>query len=100
MTHRISFEENGKRGGCVVLPAGSVLSERLDAESSPLLFGCRSGICGTCLIEVVSASGGALELPDEDERELLELIAPDRPLARLACRIALTADLVVRLPVE
>ncbi|MBC6436085.1 2Fe-2S iron-sulfur cluster binding domain-containing protein, partial [Nostoc sp. HG1] len=28
------------------------LSEHLTIQNSPVLFGCRTGICGTCLVEV------------------------------------------------
>ncbi|MBW4562415.1 MAG: 2Fe-2S iron-sulfur cluster binding domain-containing protein [Mojavia pulchra JT2-VF2] len=29
------------------------LSEHLTIQNSPVLFGCRTGICGTCLVEVI-----------------------------------------------
>ena len=71
---------------------GDMLSEVLDATNSPLLFGCRTGICGTCVIEVE----GELPEADDEEKELLELYAPDNPKARLACQIELNSDLRVR----
>jgi ferredoxin len=80
----------------VTLASGELLSEHLDVANSPLLFGCRTGICGTCLIEVEAQENGELQAPSDDERELLELIAPDNPRARLACQIALCADLTIR----
>lgn len=77
------------------LAAGSNLSEHLTTQNSPLLFGCRTGICGTCLIEIEHEENGVLPPPDSDETELLEIIAPDRPRARLACQIDLRADIRV-----
>ena len=71
---------------------GELLSEVLDATNSPLLFGCRTGICGTCVIEVE----GELPEADDEEKELLEIYAPDNPKARLACQIELNSDLRVR----
>ncbi len=71
---------------------GEMLSEVLDASNSPLLFGCRTGICGTCVIEVE----GELPEADDEEKELLEIYAPDNPKARLACQIELNSDLRVR----
>jgi ferredoxin len=68
------------------------LSEVLDATNSPVLFGCRTGICGTCVIEVE----GDLPPPEDEEKELLELYAPDNPKARLACQIELTGPIRVR----
>ncbi|MEL6937931.1 MAG: 2Fe-2S iron-sulfur cluster-binding protein [Cyanobacteria bacterium J06598_1] len=64
------------------------LSLTLTLQNSPILFGCRTGICGTCL---VSASGNILP-PNEDEQEVLALLAPDFPSARLACQLTPTGD--------
>lgn len=68
------------------IPARACLPLHLTVQNSPLLFGCRSGLCGTCLIEVDAATGAA-EPPDADEREALELYAPGNPKARLACQL-------------
>ena len=67
------------------------LSEQLTIRNSPILFGCRTGICGTCLVEVQ----GEIAPPDPEELEMLDLIAPNRPQARLACQIDLTADVQI-----
>jgi ferredoxin len=67
------------------------LSEQLDAGNSPLLFGCRTGICGTCLVRV----RGEVPAPSDDERELLEVLAPGDPEARLACQLYALSDLEV-----
>lgn len=75
----------------VCLPKGSNLSEHLTVENSPVLFGCRTGICATCLVEV----SGSLPPPSEDEREVLEIVAPDNPKARLACQIDLTGPISI-----
>lgn len=66
----------------VRLERGAVLSEHLTIENSPVLFGCRTGICGTCLSEVVGEENGTLAPPSLDEREMLDLFAPDNPRAR------------------
>jgi len=94
LRHRISFFPASHEP--VSLARGSILSERLDVANSPLLFGCRTGICGTCLIEVEAQENGELPRPSGDEKELLEMIAPDNPRARLACQIELCADLRIR----
>ena len=80
----------------VRLATGAVLSEHLDVGNSPVLFGCRTGNCGTCLSEVVAQRSGELRGRSEDERELLEIIAPGNDRARLACQIALYADITIR----
>lgn len=63
--------------------ADQLLSVSLTLENSPILFGCRTGICGTCL---VSATGEMLP-PDADEQEVLSILAPDCATARLACQL-------------
>ena len=80
----------------VTLARGANLSEHLTVENSPVLFGCRTGICGTCLIEVESEQNGELPPPCDDERELLEIIAPDNAKARLACQIELCAEITIK----
>jgi ferredoxin len=75
---------------------GEALSEVLNATNSPVLFGCRTGICGTCVVEVSALNGG--QLPDTDfvESESLTLYAPDNPKARLACQLEACTDLRIK----
>lgn len=70
----------------VTLPEQTNLSEGLNIHNSPVLFGCRTGVCGTCLCRVTVVKG-TLNPPTADEIELLEIIAPDDKQARLACCI-------------
>jgi len=67
------------------------LAEHLTVENSPILFGCRTGICGTCLVIIE----GDIPPPLEEEKELLEILAPENPKARLACQIQLTNDIKI-----
>ena len=92
--HCVSFSPASHTA--VNLARGSILSEHLNIANSPLLFGCRTGICGTCLIEVEAQENGELLAPSADEKELLELIAPNNPHARLACQIEMCADIRIR----
>ena len=92
--HKISFADTSFDP--VMVPEGQTLSEEMDAANSPLLFGCRTGICGTCIIEVETEG---LEPPDEDEQEIIELHAPDTPKARLACQINVTCNIHCK-PIE
>lgn len=70
----------------------SELSKALDAKNSPLLFGCRTGICGTCLVEVIEGEAHDFK-PNPDELDLLEIIAENNPKARLACQMRIKNDL-------
>ena len=67
------------------------LAEQLTVQNSPILFGCRTGLCGTCLVKVT----GDITLPLPEEAEVLQILAPDDPQARLACQIELTADIAI-----
>lgn len=87
--HQVDFQDAGFPA--LQLKPGANLSEHLDVGNSPLLFGCRTGICGTCLVRVT----GDVAPPDDEEKELLEVLAPDDENARLACQIVLTADITV-----
>lgn len=93
-THRVEFP--GTAFAPVELPDLASLPLHLDVRNSPLLFGCRSGLCGTCLIEVEPVGEAALEPPDPAEAEALDLYAPGNPRARLACQMPLTAAVRVR----
>lgn len=87
-----TFEVEFGSGARARLPRGANLCETLTIENSPLLFGCRTGICGTCLSRV-EVRRGELPPPTVDEKDVLELLCPNEPKARLACLIRLSADL-------
>jgi ferredoxin len=76
------------------LAGGARLLDHLDIGNSPVLFGCRTGICGTCAVHV-EALEGALPPPDHEEAELLALVRPGDAAVRLACQLVLTADICV-----
>lgn len=94
MDYEIRFEESERPP--VRLASGENLSEHLTVENSPILFGCRTGICGTCAIEVLATEGGELSPRTPDEEELLSVLAPNRPSCRLACQLRLEANLKIR----
>ena len=92
--HRIEFP--GTAFAAVDLPELASLPLHLTVQNSPVLFGCRSGLCGTCLIEVEPLGVGGVEPPDADEAEALEIYAPGTPRARLACQLVLSAAVRIR----
>lgn len=75
----------------ITLEKQSNLSEHLTIQNSPILFGCRTGICGSCLVEIE----GNIPAPNETEKELLEIIAPNNSKARLACQVNLSSDISI-----
>jgi ferredoxin len=94
-SHRITFP--GTAFTPLDLPDLACLPFYLTVQNSPLLFGCRSGLCGTCLIEVDSDSdSGKLEPPDDAEAETLGIYAPGNIKARLACQLLLSTNICIR----
>lgn len=91
--YNISFGNTGYPA--ISLPAGSLLAECLDIENSPVLFGCRTGDCGSCITLIAKGERGELPPPTEKEQEILDLYSDGHPDARLACQIALCCDLVI-----
>ena len=75
---------------------GQTLAEELDAANSPLLFGCRTEFCGTCVVEAV---GKDIPPPDDEERELLEVLAPDNPKCSPSRQLDVRCDMVLH-PLE
>jgi len=92
MVHTIEFPNT--KHNAVILPTGAKLSEDLTIVNSPVLFGCRTGICGTCLVQIEKAYE-SLAAPEESEVEALEVYAPRNPKARLACQIVLNCDIAL-----
>ncbi|MBD2564236.1 MULTISPECIES: 2Fe-2S iron-sulfur cluster-binding protein [Nostoc] len=76
----------------ITLECHQSLSEHLTIQNSPVLFGCRTGICGTCLVEVI----GDIFPPQPDEQEMLEILAANHPHARLACQLDVTGNVEIR----
>jgi ferredoxin len=94
MSCRIAFLNADKVP--VVLNEGDNLSEKLNIHNSPILFGCRIGICGTCAIEIVEEDGSPLHPRTHDEVGFLEAIAPGQDKVRLACQIRINTNLKVK----
>jgi ferredoxin len=90
--HRVEFP--GTRFAAVELPDGASLALSLTVRNSPLLFGCRSGLCGTCVIAVDADE--PLAQPDDAEAETLSIYAPGNPSARLACQLVLSTAVRIR----
>ena len=92
---KMSIAFPGTQWPSVQVEAGSALSEVLTTENSPILFGCRTGICGTCLIRVENLAEIDLVAPTVDESEVLQMIASSEPRARLACQMKATCNLSI-----
>ena len=63
-----------------------------DHETS-ILFGCRDGACGACMIRVKEGKNNLRKMED-DERDFLETMAAEED-ERLACQCRVLGDVVV-----
>lgn len=93
MSCRIEFADSDKAP--IELKEGDNLSEKLTIHNSPILFGCRIGICGTCAVEVIEEAS-PLHERTHDEKEFLEAMAPGRNNVRLACQININTNIKIR----
>ena len=67
---------------------GKSLSEVLNVMNSPILFGCRTGVCGTCCVKILEGNENINNM-SEEELEIVELFSDDIENIRLACQIKL-----------
>lgn len=91
MTEKFKVYFPGTEYAPISIPANRNLSEYLTLKNSPVLFGCRTGICGTCLVEV----SGEIPRPDAVELETLSILTVSTTNPRLACQLQLTTDIEI-----
>lgn len=93
MKYKIEFTD--KAYSPIEINENAELSQTLTIQNSPILFGCRTGICGTCLIRVHEESPHPLHQRTPDEEEFLEGLYPGDKTLRLACQVKLTANIKI-----
>jgi ferredoxin len=77
------------------LPYNAHLSDAAELQLGGLTFGCRSGMCGICLIEVLDGVEN-LSRPEEKESQFLEWLGHEGDSKRLACQCQLRGDVTIR----
>lgn len=93
MKYKIYFTES--EFSDVELNENDELSENLTAKNSPILFGCRTGICGTCLIRVHEEGPARLHPRTNNEVDFLETLYPGDKTCRLACQIKINTNIKI-----
>lgn len=78
---------------CAEVPEGTDVMSWVDELGASVSFGCRSGMCGTCVVTILE---GAAHLPaaSREEKETLEM-AGARPDQRLACQLKIFGDVKI-----
>jgi ferredoxin len=76
--------------------AGSALVDVADAHQTDLDFGCRDGVCGTCIVSVLRGAEN-LSPVSVDEQDTLENFGAE-PGQRLACQVKILGDVEIETP--
>ncbi len=69
------------------------LIDMCDEYDTSILFGCRDGACGACMVRVVSGAENISKM-DENERDFLETMAAQEN-ERLACQCRVFGDVTL-----
>ena len=88
---KITFQEIGQT---VNVPAGSRVIEISDKIGSEIIYGCREGDCGTCMMQVVEGWNNLTEPSVLEQKVLKENMAGRH--VRLACQAQVLGDCVVK----
>lgn len=79
----------------VELPRNSILTALEEVQDRVIPFGCRSGACGSCAIEVLEGISN-LTTADDTERSFLTVLGYPEERYRLACQCRLKGDITIR----
>jgi len=82
-------------GELIELPRNSALTDLEEVQETGISFGCRSGACGACLIEVLEGITN-LNKADDMERTFLVTLGYTEECYRLACQCYLQGDVIIR----
>ena len=72
---------------------GYPLIDMCEDHDTSILFGCRDGACGACMIRVIEGADHLSAMKD-DERDFLETMAAE-PNERLACQCKVLGDVKI-----
>ena len=77
----------------VDVPDGYAMIDMCDDYDTSILFGCRDGACGACMIKVLEGADSLSPMQDS-ERDFLETMAAEDD-ERLACQCRVHGDVRV-----
>lgn len=72
---------------------GSAIIDICENEDTSILFGCRDGACGACMIKVIENPQNLSKM-EEHEKDFLETMAA-REDERLACQCKVFGDVTI-----
>lgn len=77
----------------IEVPDQYPLINMCDEHDTSILFGCRDGACGACMVRVLEGQHNLSEMQD-DEKDFLETMAAEDN-ERLACQCKVSGDVVL-----
>lgn len=83
------------QGTVIEVKKRAALVDVADEHETELDFGCRDGVCGTCIVSVRAGAENLSPMTDE-ERDTLENFAA-APGQRLACQVRIVGDVEIEL---
>ncbi len=69
---------------------GYAMIDMCDDHDTSILFGCRDGACGACMVKILDGADKLSPMQD-DEKDFLETMAAE-PDERLACQCKVYGD--------
>ena len=78
----------------VEVPEEALLQKVCNEHRRPVLFGCRNGRCGSCLVKVLSG-GSNLHPPAAREVRILDVLEAESDW-RLACQCVVAGNVHIR----
>ena len=72
---------------------GYALIDMCEDHDTSILFGCRDGACGACMVKVLKGADKLSPMKD-DEKDFLETMAAEED-ERLACQCKVHGDVVL-----
>ncbi len=88
---KVEFVDNS--GKTVEAEAGEPLINVCKKSDSKIVFGCEAGVCGTCIINVLSGAEN-LSHPEEGEKDSLIMFGA-KENQRLACQCKVNGDVKI-----
>jgi len=90
MSHKVTILTDKKT---IEVPDNYALIDMCEDHDTSILFGCRDGACGACMVRVVEGANH-LSPMQENEKDFLETMAA-QPDERLACQCRVFGDVVL-----
>ena len=75
------------------VPSGYAMIDMCEDHDTSILFGCRDGACGACMVRVLDGADHLSPMKD-DEKDFLETMAAE-PNERLACQCKVFGDVTL-----